>query len=79
MDSCTYTILMPDLVSGFDWDHGNRLECQKHGLTIAEIEAVFAGTMWVSPAATHTAAELGTLALGARKAGDMSSSPTRRA
>jgi uncharacterized protein len=24
--------------SGFDWDAGNRLKCQKHGLSIAEIE-----------------------------------------
>ncbi|HEY0224235.1 MAG TPA: BrnT family toxin [Pseudolabrys sp.] len=25
---------------GFDWDAGNRDKCQKHGLTIAEIEHV---------------------------------------
>jgi uncharacterized DUF497 family protein len=29
----------PDF-SGFDWDDGNRSKCQKHGMTIAEIEHV---------------------------------------
>ena len=27
--------------AGFDWDRGNRKKCQKHGLSIAEIESVF--------------------------------------
>ena len=26
---------------GFDWDGGNREKCQKHGVSIAEIESVF--------------------------------------
>ena len=26
-------------VSGFDWDEGNRGKCQKHGLSISQIEA----------------------------------------
>ena len=25
---------------GFDWDEGNRATCQKHGLTIADVEHV---------------------------------------
>jgi uncharacterized DUF497 family protein len=28
----------------FDWDTGNRDKCQKHGVTIAEIEALLSGT-----------------------------------
>ena len=28
-------------VSGFDWDEGNRGKCEKHGVAIAEIEALF--------------------------------------
>jgi hypothetical protein len=28
-------------VDGFDWDDGNRSKCQKHGMSIAEIEALF--------------------------------------
>jgi uncharacterized protein len=27
--------------SGFDWDRGNIEKCQKHGVSIAEIEALF--------------------------------------
>ena len=26
---------------GFDWDEGNRAKCQKHGVSIADIESVF--------------------------------------
>jgi uncharacterized DUF497 family protein len=29
-------------IAGIEWDEGNRQKCQKHGLTIAEIEAFFA-------------------------------------
>jgi hypothetical protein len=25
-------------IRGFDWDHGNRDKCQKHGMSIGEIE-----------------------------------------
>jgi uncharacterized protein len=25
----------------FDWDSGNRKKCQKHGVSIAEIESLF--------------------------------------
>jgi uncharacterized protein len=28
---------------GFDWDSGNRDKCQKHGVSLAEIESVFDG------------------------------------
>ncbi len=34
---------------GFDWDRGNRDKCQKHGLSIAEIEDVFSQPMMVLP------------------------------
>ena len=30
---------------GFDWDRGNRAKCQKHGLSIALIESLFAGPL----------------------------------
>lgn len=37
-------------ISGFDWDDGNRDKCQKHGLSIAEIEAMFmAGSLTQFP------------------------------
>jgi len=28
-------------VAGFDWDEGNREKCQKHGVSIEEIEGLF--------------------------------------
>ena len=28
-------------VAGFDWDAGNRKKCQKHGVTVEEIEELF--------------------------------------
>ena len=31
-------------IAGFDWDEGNWPKCDKHGLSRAEIEEVFAGT-----------------------------------
>jgi uncharacterized DUF497 family protein len=34
---------------GFDWDRGNREKCQKHGLSIAEIEGVFSQPVMVLP------------------------------
>jgi uncharacterized protein len=34
---------------GFDWDRGNRAKCQKHGLSIAEIECVFSQPVMVLP------------------------------
>jgi hypothetical protein len=34
---------------GFDWDRGNREKCQKHGMTLADIESVFANPLVVLP------------------------------
>jgi uncharacterized protein len=34
-------VSMGDQIAGFDWDEGNREKCQKHGVSIAEIEALF--------------------------------------
>jgi len=62
-------IWMPDVISGFDWDDGNRLKCQKHGLTIADIEAVFDGTVWVFPAAARAVAETRYLGIGRTEGG----------
>ena len=36
----------PMLIDGFQWDEGNLAKCQKHGVSIAEIEALFSsGTL----------------------------------
>ena len=36
-------------VGGFDWDDGNRDKCQKHGVSLAEIEEVFRSDPLVLP------------------------------
>ena len=28
-------------VGGFDWDEGNREKCQRHGMSVIEVESVF--------------------------------------
>jgi uncharacterized DUF497 family protein len=40
---------------GFDWDEGNREKCQKHGVSIAEIEEVLSSIRFVidDPAPTE--------------------------
>jgi hypothetical protein len=55
---------------GFDWDRGNREKCQKHGVSIRQIEELFRGFVLVGPDVRHSAAEErfrafeGTLSLG---------------
>jgi uncharacterized DUF497 family protein len=41
-------------VSGFDWDEGNSGKCQKHGLSISEIEELFADGARVAPDVKHS-------------------------
>ena len=52
------------LVAGFDWDDGNLAKCQMHGLTIAEIEAVFFNPLRIAPDPGHSATETRFLAVG---------------
>jgi uncharacterized DUF497 family protein len=40
--------------TGFDWDGGNRAKCQRHGVSIAEIEALFMGTPRIAPDPKHS-------------------------
>ncbi len=51
-------------VAGFDWDDGNREKCRKHGVSPAEIEAVFRGGPHVAPDIAHSVAETRFLAIG---------------
>jgi uncharacterized DUF497 family protein len=44
-------------VSGFDWDHGNRTKCLKHGVPIAQIEALFEHGPRIAPDLKHSADE----------------------
>jgi uncharacterized DUF497 family protein len=42
---------------GFDWDRGNRAKCEKHGLSIAVIEGLFARPLAILPDAAHSQRE----------------------
>ncbi|MSR10173.1 MAG: BrnT family toxin [Gammaproteobacteria bacterium] len=44
-------------IAGFDWDHANRTKCQKHGVPVATIEAMFAGEVAVLPDPVHSQRE----------------------
>jgi uncharacterized protein len=50
--------------SGFDWDTGNWEKCQKHGVSIAEIEAVLLGDPQIAPAPRRSFAEERFIAVG---------------
>jgi predicted DNA binding CopG/RHH family protein len=40
---------MTERISGFDWDQGNRTKCERHGVSIADIEALFERIVLVLP------------------------------
>ena len=54
---------------GFDWDSGNRAKCQKHGVSIPEIEAAFEDDPFVAPDLKHSHAEERLIAIGRTRAG----------
>ncbi|MGE0470515.1 MAG: BrnT family toxin [Nitrospira sp.] len=56
-------------VSGCDWDGGNRMKCQKHGVSITEIEALFTGSPRVAPDPKHSTHEDRFVAVGRTRAG----------
>jgi len=41
-------------VAGFDWDDGNHDKCQRHGVSIQEIETLFTGTVIILPDEAHS-------------------------
>jgi uncharacterized protein len=41
----------------FDWDDGNRAKCRKHGVSIAEVEGLFAGVLFIEPDVAHSGRE----------------------
>jgi uncharacterized protein len=62
---------MADGLAGFDWDAGNRAKCQKHGVSVAEIEALFTRPLAIRPDRIHSRAEQRVIAVGRGKAGRM--------
>jgi uncharacterized DUF497 family protein len=49
---------------GFDWDRGNRAKCQKHGLSIALIENLYARPLAILPSAGDSQQERRFCAVG---------------
>jgi hypothetical protein len=45
---------MDATISGFDWDDGNRAKCQHHGLSPAEVEALFERPVLIVPDVAHS-------------------------
>ena len=62
---------MGELLSGFDRDAGNRAKCEKHGVSVDEIEATFAAPLLIIPDAAHSQTESRIRALGRTGAGRM--------
>jgi uncharacterized DUF497 family protein len=58
-----------DRVAGFDWDEGNRRKCQKHGVSIAEIEGLFWEDHLVSTDVEHSGNEPRARAVGRTTSG----------
>jgi uncharacterized protein len=56
-------------IRGFDWDHGNREKCQKHGMSIGEIEAVFTRPVLILPDHENASGESRLKAIGTTPAG----------
>ena len=51
-------------VAGFDWDAGNRAKCQKHGVSVAEVEGLFSRPLLIIPDASHSQSEERLRAIG---------------
>ncbi len=49
---------------GFDWDYGNLAKCQKHGVAVDDIEAVFKVDVWLGADRNHSLAEARFVAVG---------------
>ena len=62
---------MAEMLAGFDWDAGNRAKCQKHGVSVAEIEALFSSPLLIIPDALHSRTETRIRALGKSGTGRM--------
>jgi uncharacterized protein len=57
------------VVTGFDWDEGNRAKCARHGVSQAEIEALLRGNPRMAPDPRHSHREARLIAVGRNAAG----------
>ena len=62
---------MSEPLAAFDWDAGNRAKCQKYGVSVDEIEALFDSRLLIGPDAAHSKDEARSWALGKSNAGRM--------
>lgn len=62
---------MAEMLAGFDWDAGNRAKCQKHGVSVADIEALFSSPLLIVSDADHSKTETRIRALGKTSTGRM--------
>ena len=60
---------MSTFVSGFDWDTGNRAKCQKHGVSVDEIEDLFERPIMILPDTAHSTTEERLRAIGRTESG----------
>jgi uncharacterized protein len=56
-------------MTDFEWDNGNLSNCQKHGVSLGEIESLFAGSPGVAPDIDHSATEDRFIAVGRTASG----------
>ena len=57
-------------IAGFEWDQGNRTKCQRHGVSVGEIESLFLDdAVTVRLDLTHSAAEERYAAVGRNRDG----------
>jgi uncharacterized protein len=60
---------VPGEIARFEWDAANLEKCRKHGVPIAEIEALLTGNPRIAPDPKHLAAEQRFIAIGRNTAG----------
>ena len=56
-------------VTGFEWDDGNMKKCQKHGVSLSDIESAFHRPMKFFPDLAHSQNETRYIALGSAETG----------
>ena len=55
--------------NGFDWDKGNRVKCEKHGLSASVIESLFTRSLAILPDSAHSQRERRFRAIGRTEKG----------
>lgn len=56
-------------VAGFDWDAGNRAKCERHGVSVVELEGLFSRPLLIIPDASHSQGEERLRAIGKTASG----------